>query len=422
MPKATPGIPYVIVTGDNLSRVANQAYGDPSKWRLIWQANQTTLRSNDPNLIYPGEILQIPANPAEAIVGQELGLSAEEYLNGASFDDFTLLIDGTRFLVESARVVRTMDTISDGWSARLPWDPDNPKMADILNPYTFNNALVYLGPRLSVKGVLYTIEAELSKDGSAIVLEGFSPTADLMDSSVKPPYEQKKVTLERRAQELIEPSGLTLIYEADDEEFDRVTASPEDTIFSHLSSLATQRKVLISSTPKGEVIFYQARVGASVGVIKEDLPPNQTIRARFDGRKRFNAYRVIGPTPKRRAGNAIEAVSNDASVPRSRFKTIKADDATEGNIQSIADWQRSKQLIEALTLSFPVNGWYAPNGDLWRENTIVTVESKTIFTPDGFDYLIKSVEYIFDKDGTSAVLSLVPPQVYTGEPLEEPWA
>jgi len=422
MPKATAGVPYVVISGDNLSRLASQAYGDPAKWRLIWKANQNTLKSDNPNLIYPGEILQIPTNPVEAAVSQALGLTEKEYLEGAEWDDFTLFVDGTRFLVESARVIRTMDTVSDGWSARLPWDPDDPKMTDILKPYAYNSALVYLGPRLAVKGVLYTMETELGSEGSTVTLEGFSPTADLMDSSVKPPYEQKKVTLQQRAQDLIEPLGLTLIYEADDEEFDRVTAAPEDTIFSHLSDLAAQRKVLISSTPKGEVIFYQARAGVSVGVIEEDIPPHQNIRARFDGRKRYNAYRVIGPTPKRKSGNAIEAISNDISVPRARFKTIKAEDATAGNIQSIADWQRSKQLAEALTLSFPVSSWYAPDGSLWRENTIVTVGSKTIFTPNGFDYLIKSVEYIYDKEGTQAVLSLVPPQVYTGEPVEEPWA
>jgi hypothetical protein len=45
-----------------------------------------------------------------------------------------------------------------------------------------------------------------------------------------------------------------------------------------------------------------------------------------------------------------------------------------------------------------------------------------MFIPDGFTFLIKSVEYIFEPDGKKSVLNLVPPQVYTGEPLEEPWA
>jgi prophage tail gpP-like protein len=254
-------------------------------------------------------------------------------------------------------------------------------------------------------------------------LEGFSRTADLIDSSVKPPYEVKKVTLEDRARALVEPLEIKVNFEADaDEPFDQVTAQPEDKIFTHLASLATQRNVLMSSTIRGDLVFYQAEVGKPVGVITEELPPHQSIEATFDGRKRYSSYRVIGPTPKRKAGNALEAFSADANVPRSRFMTTRANDATAGNIQSIADWKRSKQAADAMTIPFPVNSWYAPDGSLWRENTMVTVKSKTIFVPDGFDFLIKSVEYIYESAGTTAVLNLVPPQVYTGEPLEEPWA
>lgn len=424
MPKATPGAPYVVVAGDNLSRLANQAYGDPSKWRLIWKANQTTLKSGDPNLIFPGEVLRIPTNPVVAQVDQALGLSAEEYLTGKDPSSLTLVVGDKELLVQSARVLRTMDTVTDGWTATVYWDPDDKSAAKLLRPYQYNPAWIYLGPWLGVKGLLYVVEPSTDPDQRVLNLEGFSFTADLVDSTVKPPLEQKKITLKRRAEELIEPVGVGLIYDADEgEEFARVTAKPEDTIFDHLASLAAQREVLISSTPLGEVIFYQANAGSStVGTIQETQPPYQKLQARFDGRKRFNAYRVIGPTPKRRRGNALEAIAKDDRVPRSRFKTLSAEDATAGNIQKTADWQRSKQVADAMTIPFPVNSWYAPDGSLWRENTKVTVISKSIFVPDGFDFLIRSVEYMFGEDGTTAVLSLVPPQVYTGEPIEEPWA
>lgn len=425
MPKATPGVPYVVVSGDNLSRLSNQAYGDPSKWRLIWKANQNTLRSDDPNRIYPGEVLQIPANPVEEQAKKATGLSAEEYLSSLEGqpDNLTLIIEGKTLIVESARVVRTMDTVADGCTVVVTWNPDDKEAAKVLVPYSYKEALVYLGPWLVIKGLVYSHEPEEGEDGSTMTLEIFSKTADLADSSMKPPYEQKKVTLKRRAEELIEPLGFTLVYEADEgEEFDRVTAQPEDTILSHLSDLASQRSVLISSNTLGEVVFYQANIGESVGAIEVEAPLTQSIKAKFDGRQRFNSYRVIGPTPKRKKGNAIEAVAKDNDIPRSRFKTIVANDATEGNIQSVADWQRSKQLAEALKFAFPVNKWYAPDGSLWRENTIVTVKSKTVFTPDGFDYLIRQVEYIFSEEGATAVLDLVPPQVYTEEPVEVPWA
>ena len=49
---------YVVVEGDSLSRIAKREYGDASKWRTIYEANKDLIK--DPDLIYPGQTLQIP--------------------------------------------------------------------------------------------------------------------------------------------------------------------------------------------------------------------------------------------------------------------------------------------------------------------------------------------------------------------------
>jgi len=49
---------YVVVRGDNLSKIASGQYGDAQKWRRIYEANRDLIR--DPDLIYPGQRLRIP--------------------------------------------------------------------------------------------------------------------------------------------------------------------------------------------------------------------------------------------------------------------------------------------------------------------------------------------------------------------------
>jgi prophage tail gpP-like protein len=417
MSKAVPGAPYTVVSGDTLTEIAKQAYGDGTRWREVWKANQTVLKSGDPNVIYPGEVLQIPGNP----IKNELPVdNSDTKLSGKDPDDCTLIIEGAEILIQSARILRTMDTASDGWTAVSTWDPDDKKLYDAFRPYAYKQASIYLGGHLMVEGILYVVSPLLSPGSQRIELEGASYTADIVDSTLKPPYEQSKVTLEDRAKEVI-PSNIKVLFDADgaEEPFDRVTSKPEDTIFDHLASLANQRSVLISSTRKGEVLFWRANQDKPVGTITENFPPYTELKASFDGRKRFNVYKAIAQSPKK---NKITAVSKDDIVPKSRFKTFNAPDATGGNIQSIADWKRSKQVAEALTIPFPVSGWYAPNGKLWEENTLVTIVSPSIFVPDGFDFLIRSVEYSFGPDGTMAILNLIPPQVYSGAILDEPWA
>lgn len=50
---------HEVVSGDSLSKIAKQYYGDMMKYPVIFEANKPMLK--DPDLIYPGQILRIPA-------------------------------------------------------------------------------------------------------------------------------------------------------------------------------------------------------------------------------------------------------------------------------------------------------------------------------------------------------------------------
>ncbi|MFK7809235.1 MAG: peptidoglycan-binding protein LysM [Saprospiraceae bacterium] len=49
---------YTVKRGDSLSKIAKALYGDPMKYKKIFEANKPMLK--DPNLIYPGQTLRIP--------------------------------------------------------------------------------------------------------------------------------------------------------------------------------------------------------------------------------------------------------------------------------------------------------------------------------------------------------------------------
>ncbi len=50
---------YTVAKGDSLSKIAKSIYGDAMKYPVIFEANKPML--TDPNLIYPGQVLRIPA-------------------------------------------------------------------------------------------------------------------------------------------------------------------------------------------------------------------------------------------------------------------------------------------------------------------------------------------------------------------------
>jgi nucleoid-associated protein YgaU len=49
---------HTVVKGDTLSKIAKELYGDAMKYPVIFEANKPMLQ--DPDKIYPGQVLRIP--------------------------------------------------------------------------------------------------------------------------------------------------------------------------------------------------------------------------------------------------------------------------------------------------------------------------------------------------------------------------
>jgi prophage tail gpP-like protein len=350
----------------------------------------------------------------------------ELFLPGKEPDDLTIVVDGEELVLESARVIRSIDTGADAFSASLPFDPSDEKLAELLKPYGYQSTAVYLGEDIVINGFLFIMENEFTTGGIRKIIEGATITANIVDSNLLPPYQYNKIKFEDIASTILEPFGIGIRIDSSAiqnlfEPFDRVVVEPTDKAFDFLAGLARQRGVLLTCNPEGELVATKAASGRPVASIKEEAPPQQEYRIRFDGRKRFAKYLVLGQTPKK---VSISASALDAVPPEGRINIIKAgNESTQGNIQDAADWARSKAVADTMTFPVPVYSWYTkPDGDLWEPNTLVTIESAAMNIPDGFDFLIRSVEYEWSSGGTPAVLNVVPPNVFTGEEIIDPWS
>lgn len=52
---------YTVKSGDTLSKIAKQFYGDANRYHELFEANKPMLK--DPDKIYPGQMLRIPPAP-----------------------------------------------------------------------------------------------------------------------------------------------------------------------------------------------------------------------------------------------------------------------------------------------------------------------------------------------------------------------
>lgn len=401
MSKPTPGQPYLVQVGDTALRIAAIAYGDATRAFMI-------VRANHAREIVPGVTLIIPADVSEEVAPPRP-------------DGLSLAIGGVGVPAESLRVVRSLDSLADGWTATIAWLPgDDPALDHRIRPYGYTDAAAFIEGELAISGRLYGVSPALSAR-SQIDLEGWSFAADMIDSTLKPPYEANNVTLRQRVEDVAATFNLSVFSDLEiDGQFDRVAASTSQSAGEHLLTLSSQRGALITSNAEGSLrIFKVTGNGAPVGTIEEGQPGFSGFDATFDGRARFNAYRFLSQTPGDTSANAV-AIDN--AVPVTRFMTFSGNDTTTGEAQQAADWRKTKALADALTIPIQAEGFKAPNGSVWAPGQTVTLVSPTLFMPDGFEMLIRSTEMSQSPSGDVTILNLVPPAVYSGGEIVEPWA
>ncbi len=398
---------YSVQAGETFTSIALRVYGVAEKESLLRQANSTIKE------LVAGNILVVPLLSEDRRPQKKLNKPR---------DTITVFIGDIELSVLNARIITSIDNMVFAWSATVPWViGKNRELDRLLIPYTYPDASIYMGNLRVINGFLYIVEPQKTIDGSFMNLTGYGFTADIMDSELKPPFEINNINLIDRAKQLVSPLGLDVLLDNNVEIggfFDRVTASAGDTIGKHLMSLATQRGVLLSSNEDGNLLITKARKDFFGDILSEDIPKVKSWGAKFDGRKRFNIYRAYGQSP---GDNAKEAVSIDKNIIKTRFTSFNATDALKGELQKVADWKKTTRIKEALQLSLIVNEWFTEASVRWKHNSIVRVISPTLFLPQGFDFLIKSVEYILTESGRTTVLNLVPPEVFTGEELVDPW-
>jgi prophage tail gpP-like protein len=418
MSKPQQGKQYTIVKGDTLWSIATRAYGNPMKWSKIYRANASVLKSNNADLIYPGEVVYIP--PEEEVAAAKAEAKANRFASRPK-GTFNLVIGDREIHVESGRFKRGVDLLVSSWTATIPWTPGkDPALDKLIKRDSFSPSELYLGPELVATGKLYGVEPHLSNSGSTKTLEFFSNTADLADTTMRPPYEFGDVTLKTLARELCESLGYSIVFDiSPGARFDWVTAQKTETVGAFLQRLSAQRGALCSCDERSRVIFIRATTtGEPVDYLEEGRPGSTEFKAKFDGRKRFAVYRCVGES-----GDAddIVSVAKDPSVPGARQLTFTADDVDSANVKNSAEWKRSKSIADAYSVPFPVSDWYTSKGKLWAPNDLAMLKSPTLDLPTSTKMLARDVEYVIENGGRSATLGVVPPFTLAGKAPEAPW-
>jgi len=345
--------------------------------------------------------------------------------------DFTLVIAGREIPVQRATFTKTIDTIANEVKCSFPWFPGlDPEIDRLTAPYSYSECKIYMGGQLVMIGILYNVIQTLNSTGRIKNLEIYSKTANIVDSSVRFPFEENNLDLLERIESQMNSTvpnrkmNINVFVDGGVDiggKFKRISVKSTDNCFDKLRSLARQRGLLLSCTVEGDVLITYAKVtGDPVGTITEEIGITPNFEARFNGRDRFQYYQANATSSSSKKTKTFKT-SKDIAVKTERFLTFQTEDNLPGEALNAAEWRKNKSAAEAMSTPFPVNTWYAPNGSLWSENTLLTVKSETMSIKNGFTFLITQVEFVFENQGCTANLELKPPTVYTTGEIIEPW-
>lgn len=331
---------------------------------------------------------------------------------------FDLKIEGIPVEVQAAALTRTMDTPDDQFSATISANIDNePELYELIKSPSFRAATITLDGVLQFTGNITERNPQKTEDSNLTDIMG-TTLPHFMDSHLMPSYQHDNLDLKQWAETVAKQTNTAVQFDTDPGgPFKRKVIERGQTAAQFLAPLAFERSKIMSCTTTGKLLFFDVAVDSKpVDYIDETSGEAAAFEIAFNDRKRFRFYKVINQSPQ---GGGI-AIYTDENITAPRTKIIEISDTSGRNVES-AQFEANKAFIEAMTLPWPVNSWHNRNGDLWQPDTTITLASPTCYFPDGFTFMIRQVDFSFQKNKKRATLHLIPRELYTKKPIIEPW-
>ncbi|MCK5236214.1 MAG: hypothetical protein KAR06_04435, partial [Deltaproteobacteria bacterium] len=241
---------YTVILGDTFESIARKEYGTEIEASLIAQAN--------PGVSEPltgGIAVVIPDRPdAPAILPQSVSTVSE--------NEVSLSIEKVRFRFWSGMTLtRSMDTF-DTLEFTAPFESSNAAFRAAFAPFSYKTVSVAVGSTPLFTGVMLAPIPRLDPRGKIITVSGYSLPGVVNDCNMPAsafPLEFNGQGLQDIATVVAGYFGLSVEFK--DQQgpvFETVAADPTEKAFAFLTKLAQQRNFVISSSPRGKLVFQRS--------------------------------------------------------------------------------------------------------------------------------------------------------------------
>lgn len=405
---------YQVISGDTFEIIARKKYGDEKEADRIARAN--------PGVAEPltaGTTLTVPVLPGAP---QDLQSQAP----AATDDEVAILIDGQRFRfwdkVRITRAIDSMDTVEFG----APFDVDAPGFKETFRPFSYKPVVITVGGEPLFTGTMVGVTPVLENGQKVISVSGYSLPGVLNDCTPPAssfPLEFNDQGLREIATSIAAPFGLSVDFVADQGAiFERVACEPGKKALGFLAELAKQRNLIISSSSRGVLVFWQSvSAGQPVARLQQGSAPVLSVTPFFSPQEYYSHVTGIEPVIVGLEGSQF-TVKNPRLQGVTRPITFNAPDTLDADVKGAVEAKAGRMFGNMASYSVRVATWRDPNGQLWAPNTTVKLQAPGAMIYNEYEFVIRSVEFSRERAVESAILDLVIPGSFSGQtPGALPW-
>jgi len=315
-----------------------------------------------------------------------------------------------------------MDTVEFG----APFDHTAPGFRESFRPFAFDPVVITVGGEPLFTGTMVAVTPTIDNGQRTIAVSGYSLPGVLNDCTPPAssfPLEFNGQGLKDIADAIAGPFGLSVDFQGDQGAvFERVACEPGKKALAFLAELAKQRNLIIASTERGKLLFWQsADAGKPAAKLRQGEAPVLSVTPFFSPQEYYSHITGIEPVLVGLTGSQF-TVKNPRLQGVTRPITFNAPDTEGADVKAAVEAKAGRMFGNMVAYSVRVATWRDPFGKLWAPNTTIKLTAPDAMVYGEYEFVIRSVQFERESSAATATLDLVIPGSFNGQiPEALPW-
>ncbi len=316
------------------------------------------------------------------------------------------------------------DSVGSSFSFVFYFDPENSEHERLFQPGHNHQVDVEHNGELLLRGFMLNHGFSNASQKGLTSVSGYSLCGVLEDSSIPVelyPLQSNDKTLREIANHLISKFNFSLVVDSSvaarvDTRYDISTAAEGQSMKSYLSELCSQRDVIMSHTPEGNLLMTQAKTRQTPIYHFEGDVVGTSMGLSVKGQK-MHSHITVMKQASITGGNAGEVTIRNPFVPFTYRPLVKTQ--TSGDDTDTAEAARNilAKELKNIVLTITTKTWEI-DGKVIKPNSIITVRNPELYLYNTNKWFVESVALTGNESETTAVLTCVRPEVYNKDTPE----